>query len=105
MLLDTLTAEELRDLPAEDLLYRLFHEEAPRLFEPKPIKFQCSCSQQKIETLLRSLGQTEVQAILTEQGNISVICEFCNAKYALDSVDAARLFTENVVDLANTTLH
>lgn len=105
MLLDTLTAEELRDLPAEDLLYRLFHEEAPRLFEPKPIKFQCSCSQQKIETLLRSLGQAEVQAILTEQGNISVICEFCNAKYALDSVDAARLFTENVVDLANTTLH
>lgn len=105
MLLDTLTIEELRDLPAEDLLYRLFHEEAPRLFDPKSIKFQCSCSQQKIETMLRSLGQEEVQSILEEQGHISVTCEFCNAKYLIDSVDATRLFTENVVDLANTTLH
>lgn len=105
MLLDTLTVEELRELPAEDLLYRLFHEETPRLFDPKSIKFQCSCSQQKIETMLHSLGQEEVQSILDEQGSITVTCEFCNAQYSVDSVDAARLFTENVVDLANTTLH
>ena len=105
LLLDTLTVEELRDLSAEELLYRLFHEETPRLFEPKTVKFQCSCSQQKIETMLRSLGQAEVQAILDEQSNISVTCEFCNAKYVVDSVDAARLFTENVVDSTNTTLH
>ncbi len=105
LLLDTLTVEELRDLSAEDLLYRLFHEETPRLFAPKAVKFQCSCSQQKIETMLRSLGQAEVQAILDEQSNISVTCEFCNAKYVVDSVDAVRLFTENVVDSTNTTLH
>jgi molecular chaperone Hsp33 len=105
MLLDTLTAEELRELPAEDLLYRLFHEETPRLFDPKLIKFHCNCSQQKIEAMLRSLGEDEVQSILAEQGKISVTCEFCNANYSVDSVDAARLFTENVVDLANTTLH
>lgn len=105
LLLDTLTAEELRDLPAEDLLYRLFHEETPRLFEPKSIKFDCNCSRQKIETMLHSLGEEEVQSILNEQGNISVTCEFCNATYVVDPVDAVRLFTENVVDLANTTLH
>lgn len=105
LLLDTLTVAELRDLPAEDLLYRLFHEEAPRLFDSKAIKFHCNCSRQKIETMLRSLGKEEVQSILAEQGCISVTCEFCNANYAVDSVDAARLFTENVVDLANTTLH
>lgn len=105
LLLDTLTTEELRDLPAEDLIYRLFHEETPRLFDPKSIKFHCSCSRQKIETMLHSLGADEVQSILDEQGSISVTCEFCNAKYVVDKVDAKRLFTENVVDLANTTLH
>jgi molecular chaperone Hsp33 len=105
MLLDTLTTEELRDLPAEDLIYRLFHEETPRLFDPKSIKFHCSCSRQKIETMLQSLGEQEVQSILEEQGSISVTCEFCNAKYVVDKVDATRLFTGNVVDLANTTLH
>jgi molecular chaperone Hsp33 len=105
MLLDTLTTDELRDLPAEDLIYRLFHEETPRLFDPKSIKFHCSCSRQKIETMLQSLGEQEVQSILEEQGSISVTCEFCNAKYVVDKVDATRLFTGNVVDLANTTLH
>ncbi|TXH69089.1 MAG: Hsp33 family molecular chaperone HslO [Thiothrix sp.] len=105
LLLDTLTTEELRDLSAEDLIYRLFHEETPRLFDPKSIKFHCHCSRQKIETMLRSLGQDEVQAIIAEQGHISVTCEFCNANYSVDAVDAARLFTENVVDLANTTVH
>ena len=105
LLLDTLTNEELRELSAEDLLYRLFHEETPRLFEPKTIKFQCSCSQQKIETMLRSLGQAEVKSILDEQELISITCEFCNAKYTVDSIDAARLFTENAMDATNTTLH
>lgn len=105
LLLDTLTVEELRDLSAEELLYRLFHEETPRLFDPKSIKFNCNCNRQKIESMLRSLGQEEVQAILAEQGNISVTCEFCNANYAVDAVDATRLFTENVVDLTNTTVH
>ena len=105
LLLDTLTVEELRDLSAEEVLYRLFHEETPRLFDPKSIKFNCNCNRQKIETLLRSLGQEEVQAILAEQGNISVTCEFCNANYAVDAVDATRLFTENVEDLTNTTVH
>jgi molecular chaperone Hsp33 len=55
--------------------------------------------------MLQSLGEQEVQSILEEQGSISVTCEFCNAKYVVDKVDATRLFTGNVVDLANTTLH
>jgi len=55
--------------------------------------------------MLRSLGQAEVKSILDEQELISITCEFCNAKYTVDSIDAARLFTENAMDSTNTTLH
>lgn len=105
MLLDTLTHEELQSLEPEALIYRLFHDESPRIFEAKSIRFQCSCSQERVDTMLRSLGEAEAKSILEEQGQIEVTCEFCNARYQLDKVDVARLFTAGVVEPATHTLH
>jgi molecular chaperone Hsp33 len=102
-LLDTLTREELVQLAPEDLLFRLFHEEDVRLFDAKDIRFQCSCSQERVETLIRSLGQAEATVIIEEQGKIEIICEFCNASYTLDAVDTALLFTPAMPP--NDTLH
>ena len=93
MLLDTVTAQELAYLEAEDMLYRLFHEEQVRLFDPKPIQFYCGCSRERVLTMLRSIGQAEAETILQEQGNITVVCEFCNASYVLDAIDVSQLFT------------
>jgi molecular chaperone Hsp33 len=41
-----------------------------------------------------SLGEGEVTQILEELGSISVDCEFCNANYRFDAIDAAALFKE-----------
>ena len=91
-LFDTLTNDELMSLSAEELVYRLFHEETPRMFAPQYLRFQCICSQQRIDDMLRSLGESEVQSILDEQGSIQVTCEFCNKHYVVDKIDASRLF-------------
>jgi molecular chaperone Hsp33 len=93
-LADTLRDEELLQLPAEPLLYRLFHEERVRLFDAEPVSFRCGCSRERIEGLLRSLGRDEVDAVLAEQGVVEVTCEFCNRLYRVDAVDAAALFRE-----------
>lgn len=103
VLLDTLTREELVHLEPEEVLYRLFHEEDVRLFEAKDISFHCGCSRERVETLLRSLGQAEAEAILEEQGKIEIICEFCNANYTLDAVDTGLLFKPAMP--TNDTLH
>jgi molecular chaperone Hsp33 len=42
--------------------------------------------------MLRGLGREEVESIITEQGQVSVTCEFCRRPYIFDAVDAARLF-------------
>ncbi len=89
---DTLTREELLQLPARDLLRRLFHEEDVRVFEPQPLSFRCSCSKERTEDMLRGLGYDEVRAILNEQGRVGVNCEFCRQEYAYDAVDIERLF-------------
>lgn len=103
LLLDTLTREELLQLDAEEVLFRLFHEEQVRLFDAKNISFHCDCSQERIETMLRSLGQAEVDSILEEQGKIAITCEFCNASYTLDAVDVGQLFKPAMP--GSSTLH
>jgi len=89
---ETLSSDELLQLTARDLLHRLFHEEDVRLFDAEPLSFRCSCSAERIETMLRGLGYDEVRDILEEQGQVSVNCEFCRQEYAYDAVDVERLF-------------
>ena len=91
-LAETLSERELLDLPTEDLLFRLFHEERVRLLEAQPVTFRCNCSRERIGGVLTALGQDEIQSILADQGTISVACEFCNRRYAFDSVDIGALF-------------
>jgi molecular chaperone Hsp33 len=90
----TLTPEELAGLPGGELLRRLFHEEDVRLFEPGPVFFQCTCSRDRVNGILRSLGETEVRDILVERGSVEVRCEFCNRAWQYDAVDVAGLFTD-----------
>ncbi|MEF8792571.1 Hsp33 family molecular chaperone HslO [Thiohalorhabdus sp.] len=91
-LASTLTGPELLGLPANDLLYRLFHEETVRVFDPEYVSFRCSCTQQRVANMLRGLGQEEVQSILADEGEVRVHCEFCGKAYVFDTVDAAKLF-------------
>ena len=94
MLADTIKDDELLTLDVETLLHRLFHEESVRLFDPEPVAFRCSCSRERVANTLVSLGEGEVTQILEELGSISVDCEFCNANYRFDAIDAAALFKE-----------
>ncbi|MBN2885449.1 MAG: Hsp33 family molecular chaperone HslO [Chromatiaceae bacterium] len=88
----TLSTSELLSLPADALLHRLFHEEAVRLFEPEPLAFRCGCSRARIEDTARLLGAEEIEAIIAEEGELRVTCEFCNRDYRFDPVDARAIF-------------
>jgi molecular chaperone Hsp33 len=88
----TLGAAELLATEPDQLLYRLYHEESVRLFEPRPLAFGCSCSRERVAAMLRSLGREEVEATLAEQGDrIEVHCEFCAQRYEFDRIDAEQL--------------
>jgi molecular chaperone Hsp33 len=94
LLAETLTPEELLRQPLEVILHRLFHEDDLRLFEGSPVFFQCVCSRERVNGILRSLGEDEIRDILAERGEVEVRCEFCNRAYRFDAVDAARTFAE-----------
>lgn len=92
-LLDTLTEAELLELPADTLLYRLFHEDGVQLFPRQSLAFACTCSRERVAGMLRGLGETEAMAAV--QGDVATVtCEFCGHSYAFDRIDIAGLFSE-----------
>ena len=90
-LFGTLGGAELLAGPDTDLLWRLFHEDGVRLLSNQPLRFACSCSQARVEDMLRGLGEVEATAALYD-GRVEVHCEFCGKAYRLDADAVAALF-------------
>jgi len=83
---------------AAEFLSARFPDHDIRLFDPRPLRFACGCSEQKIAGALRLLGRIEVESILAEQGMVGVTCEFCNRKYTFVASDARALFGREPAD-------
>ena len=102
MLAATLKREELLTLDADTILRRLFWEEPITRFEVLAPSFACSCSRERVSSMLRGLGVDEVESVIAEQGKVGVTCEFCGAQYDFDPVDAAQIFTQPTHNLPPT---
>jgi len=83
---ETLGEDELVDpeLSANQLLFRLFHEDGVRVFEANPLRAACRCSQERIETVLKSFEPEERAGMVEADGKIHVTCEFCSKVYAVE---------------------
>ncbi|MBZ8138738.1 redox-regulated molecular chaperone Hsp33 [Rubrivivax gelatinosus] len=93
MLAATLTRDELLSLSSEEILHRLFWEETLRVFEPKQPRFACTCSAERVRTMLKTLGREESDSLIAERGSVEVGCQFCGQEYRFDAVDVGELFT------------
>jgi molecular chaperone Hsp33 len=92
-LFDTLGETELLTTPAEEILFRLFHEEGVRLLGDRPLRFACSCSRERVDAMLVSLGEEEAFAAAEENaGTAQIRCEFCGEAYRYDLTEIAALF-------------
>lgn len=92
-LLATVQPAELLGLATETLLTRLFHEDTVRVYEPRPVAYHCPEDWPKIHAMLRSLGASELQAMLDEHGEILVKDDICNREYRLDAAAVNELLT------------
>jgi molecular chaperone Hsp33 len=78
-------------LPADDLLYRLFHEERVRVYRMRPLSLGCRCSRERLETILRSLPADEVRD-MTVDGEVVMTCQFCNVDFRFSDAALDELY-------------
>jgi molecular chaperone Hsp33 len=95
LLMKSCTRDELLDqrLNANDLLFRLFHEDGVRVFEPDALEMRCRCSRGRVENVLRSFPRSEIETMKVEN-RVVVNCEFCNAEYGFDDAQLERLYVD-----------
>ncbi len=86
LLLDTVQGDELigPDLQATDVLFRLFHQEGPRIFDPLPVRFGCTCSEDRVRNSLSIYSAKDIRHMTTDDGIVTADCQFCGAHYELD---------------------
>ncbi len=86
LLLDTVEDLELVGprISPTDLLIRLFHEESPRVFDAQPVRFGCTCSEDRVRQSLSIYSSKDIKTMTTEDGRVTADCQFCGAHYDLD---------------------
>lgn len=93
-LANTIKTEEVLELPAAELIHRLFWQEDLMRLEPTEIKWHCPCTRERVGDMLFMLGREEIESILSEQEQVEVSCNFCGKPYTFDAVDCAQLFID-----------
>lgn len=65
------------------------------ILEKREIAFACSCSRERIERVLLSMGKKELSSMKKEQQGSEVTCEFCGEHYLFDEADLDRIIAES----------
>ncbi len=78
----------------EDILELIFASIPFRTLEKRGLIYKCTCSRERIEEVLLSLGCGELNRMTAEEEKAEVTCEFCRTDYHFDRDDLDRLIKE-----------
>jgi molecular chaperone Hsp33 len=98
-------AGHIKELPAisellrsgktpEDLLGLIFADIPFTTLEKYVLAFRCSCSRERVEKALISLGLEDLASLLEQQEQTAVTCEFCHENYVFSREELERLLGE-----------
>jgi len=88
-------SELLREGKSPDDILALIFSEVPYVtLEKRELAFACSCSRERIERVLISMGEKELVSLREEQHGAEVTCEFCGERYIFEEADLNRLIAE-----------
>ena len=75
----------------EALLRTVMSDFGLKILETCPVSYKCYCSRQRVERALISLGKSELEQMLAEQGGCQLTCQFCDAVYDFSADDLRAL--------------
>jgi len=74
------------DLSGGALLYRLFHEDGVRVYQPASLEARCNCSRERMISVLATFSAEELTDMVVD-GVVTSTCQFCNAEHAFSQED------------------
>ena len=75
----------------ETLMNAVTHESPYEILAKQELRFQCTCSREKVADMIRMIGREEIARMRDEDGQAEITCRFCNERYVLDRAELAIL--------------
>ena len=74
-------SREMTFASIEQLCRDWFRGMEPRILERTPLRYRCTCSRERMEKALISLGRKDLQSLIDDDKGAELICHFCRSKY------------------------
>ncbi len=74
-------SREMTFAPIRQLCEDWFRGLEPRILESSPLGYRCTCSRNRMEKALISLGKQDLQSLADEDKGAELVCHFCRNKY------------------------
>lgn len=71
----------------ETLMNAVEHESPYKLLARADLRFQCTCSREKVADMIRGISKEELTKMRDEDGQAEVICRFCAERYVFDRAE------------------
>lgn len=75
----------------EKLLEWIFGGITFDVLEKRVVALKCSCSRERVERALASLGRTEIESLINDNKPAEVTCEYCREHYVLSREELEKL--------------
>lgn len=81
-------------MPPEEMILALLGEENAKILDKMDVSFSCPCSKERIAHAIVSLGKTEINEMIEQDGGAETRCHFCNETYQFSIEDLQQLLEE-----------
>ena len=72
---------------AEELIKNVLKGMDYDVVEVTPVEYRCNCSRDRVESVLTTISNNELQDMIAAGEDISVTCQFCDAVYTFTPAD------------------
>ena len=87
-------SREMTFAPISQLCEDWFRGMEPKVLERTPVEYRCTCSRERMEKALLSLGRKDLESLICEDHGAELVCHFCRSRYTFTEADLKKLLTD-----------
>jgi molecular chaperone Hsp33 len=91
--LDAVSTMIDRGMPPQDVAFQLLAGFRPELLKQDCARYQCNCSLDKMQRIMKTLGEKDLFELAEEAPETEIVCSYCNEKYIFSSDQLRKLAT------------
>lgn len=84
-------SRELTFAGIEQLCKDWFRGMKPKVLERTQLDYRCTCSRERMEKALISLGREELQSLIDDDQDTELSCQFCHSRHTFSTEDLRKL--------------